>query len=76
MPYGSNTRALELTPLRGVQKVCATRFKGDHKLRKRSGLVMTDLPGLQAIALNPASNLDFHINPRCLFKSERLEAKP
>ena len=28
MPYGSNTRALELTPLRSVQKVCATRFKG------------------------------------------------
>ena len=27
MPYGSNTRALELTPLRSVQKVCATRFK-------------------------------------------------
>ena len=27
MPYGSNTRALELTPLRSVQKVCATKFR-------------------------------------------------
>ena len=28
MPYWLNTRALELTPLRSVQKVCATNFKG------------------------------------------------
>ena len=27
MPYWLITRALELTPLRSVQKVCATKFK-------------------------------------------------
>ena len=38
MPYGSNTRALELTPLRSVQKVCATRFKPVEE-EDRGGIV-------------------------------------